>query len=254
MDVRPPRAARRVSATWHALATGDPGRPPVDPAVVAALPDPARRWLTRAAAPGLPARDTVVLAMHGRIRVGRWCPFTARQVIAARRGYVWAANPRLGPVPMQGYDLYADGAGAMRWRLAGVVPLVTADGADVSRSAAGRLAAEIVLTPAAALGPGVRWEPVDAERAVARVTVAGTGAEYPVTVEVDPAGALRSVRLPRWGDPAGRGYAEHEFVVRCAGEHQANGYRLPARFTAGWTVDGAVVPFFEAEVDAATFR
>ena len=35
----------------------------------------------------------------------------------------------------------------MRWRLAGAIPIVSAEGPDVTRSAAGRLASEIVVAP-----------------------------------------------------------------------------------------------------------
>jgi hypothetical protein len=246
----PPRTARRVSPTWRALAAGGPARPPLDPAALAALPAPARRWLTRAVAADRPAAATTLLAMHGRILIGAWRPFTARQVITAGRGYVWAATARFGPVPVLGYDRCADGAGEMRWRLAGVVPVMSAADEDVRRSAAGRLAAEIVLTPGGALDPCVRWQAVDEHRALATVD----GAEHAVTIEVDEDGTVRSVRLPRWGDPTGRGPALHEFVVRCDGDREHDGIRLPARFSAGWRVDGDVAVSFEAEIDAASTR
>lgn len=251
MVARAPRAARRVAAVWRALATPEPGGGPTAPVVSGSLPAPAHRWVARAVAPGRASCGTAVLAMHGRIRIGDWRAFTARQVIAAGRGYVWAATARFGPVPVLGYDRYSGGTGEMRWRLAGLVPVMSADGRDVTRSAAGRLAGEIVLTPGAALGPGVRWEALDHDRAVAHVTVAGT--EHPVTIEVDDGGVLRSVRLPRWGDPAGDGYGLHEFVVRCAGEREHDGVRLPARYVAAWQVHGRETPFFEAEIDTATF-
>jgi hypothetical protein len=31
-------------------------------------------------------------AMHGQIKLGRWRPFTARQVLTPPDGYIWAAT------------------------------------------------------------------------------------------------------------------------------------------------------------------
>lgn len=128
---------------------------------------------------------------------------------------------------------------------------MSAEGQDVTRSAAGRLAGEFVLTPGAALDPDVRWEALDDHRAIAHVPVAA--AEHPVTVEVDSGGLLRSARLPRWGDPVGGGYGLHEFVVRFTGDREHDGYRLPVSFVAAWQVAGVETPFFEAEIGTAVF-
>lgn len=66
-----------------------------DPAMVAGLPEPARRWLTHVIAPGTPLWRSVELSMVGQIRLGSWRPFTATQVLAPPKGYIWAANARL---------------------------------------------------------------------------------------------------------------------------------------------------------------
>jgi len=51
-----------------------------DPAMISGFPEPAHRWLRHAVAPGTPLWGSVELTMHGRIKLGRWRPFTARQV------------------------------------------------------------------------------------------------------------------------------------------------------------------------------
>ena len=67
----------------------------------------------------------------------------------AGRGYIWAADARLFGVPVIGYDRLSGGTGEMRWRLLDLVPVVSTDGPDMARSAAGRLASEIALIPTA---------------------------------------------------------------------------------------------------------
>src|SRR5438067_4432369 len=106
-----------------------------DPAAITGLPEPARRWLGHAIAPGTPLCSSVELTMHGQIRLGRWRPFTARQVLAPPDGYLWAARVRLAGLPVTGYDRLGPGAGEMRWRLLGLLPVLNESGSDVTRSA-----------------------------------------------------------------------------------------------------------------------
>jgi hypothetical protein len=131
------RGPRAVRADWAAPAgpRGHPDR--FDPGMVADLPEPARRWLLHALAPGTQLVSGTGLTMHGTIRLGAWRRFTARQVLRPPDGYIWAATAHVFGVPVTGYDRFSSGTATMRWRLLGVLPVVTADGADVARSAAG---------------------------------------------------------------------------------------------------------------------
>ncbi|MQY02098.1 DUF6920 family protein [Actinomadura macrotermitis] len=88
-----------------------------------------------------------------------------------------------------------------RWRLLGAVPVMSGDGPDIARSAAGRLAGEPALVPA--LSPAVFWEPVDDERALARVSI--DDAEHQVTFTI-----VRGRPLPL-GRPRRDGFREHTF-------------------------------------------
>lgn len=45
-----------------------------DPAATMGLPEPARRWLSHAIAPGTPLWNRAELTMHGQIKLGRWRP------------------------------------------------------------------------------------------------------------------------------------------------------------------------------------
>jgi hypothetical protein len=80
------------------------------------LPEPARRHLTQTIALGTPLATSARLRMRGQIRIGRWLPFRARQVLDPHHGFVWAA--RTAGV-ITGSDRYVDGAGGMDWKLAG---------------------------------------------------------------------------------------------------------------------------------------
>jgi hypothetical protein len=226
-----------------------------DPDGLGALPDPVARWLRWAIPAGAPLARSAVLSMRGEIRIGAWRPFTAEQVLVPGVGFVWAATASVGPLRVRGSDRYVDGEGAMDWRVAGIVPVLRASSPDVSRSAAGRLAGELVLVPPAALAAGVRWTAVDACSATATVDVDGHG--HQVTITVDDDGCLRSVHLPRWGNPDKGPYAEHTFGVFVDQHHTFDGYRVPAELRAGWwpgTDRWADGEFYRCTITAAVLR
>jgi hypothetical protein len=77
-----PRAARSVRREWDLLRGSTDEPQAFEPSMAADLPEPARRWLTHAIAPGTQLWQSVELSMRGQIRLGAWRPFTARQVLA----------------------------------------------------------------------------------------------------------------------------------------------------------------------------
>ena len=242
-----PRVPPAARADWDALAAVR-GEGAADRSRLGELPEPARRWLGRAVPEGAPAARGVVLTTRGLIRLGRWRPFRAWQVLVPGTGFVWSARVGRGPVAVSGFDRYLAGTGEMRWRLGGRIPVVSESGPDFDRSAAGRLAAEAALLPPAMLAPGIVWEAVDDARALAGVEAGG--ARHAVTVEVSPAGELHEVSLPRWGSPDRGPARESVFRARMGGELRVGGIALPAAYTAAWDEDPGG-DFMRCEVLAA---
>jgi hypothetical protein len=248
-----PRAARGVRREWDRLTSV--GRPPetFDVSMVAGLPEPARRWLTHALAPGTPLWPSVVLTMRGEIRLGAWRPFRATQVLSPPHGFIWAATARVAGLPVVGYDRYSSGSGEMNWRLGGLFPVMTAGGPDVTRSAAGRLAGETALAPttfrAATWGPGS-----DANRTVAgwRIDRQVESAEF----HVGDGGRLLGVAMQRWGDPGGGPFGRYPFGVAVEAEETFAGVTIGSVLRAGWwwgTDRQQEGEFFRAEITGATF-
>jgi hypothetical protein len=195
------------------------------------LPEPARRHLAAAIAPGTPLAVSARLEMRGSIKVGRWLPFRARQVLNPHRGFVWAARAA-GVVA--GSDRCVDGVGGMDWKLAGLVTVVHAEGPDVSRSAAGRAGAEAVWVPTALLPRfGVRWSAAGADRVTARYRSGETPLE--VSYRLDGDGRIVSLVFDRWGDPGGSGaWAWHPFGGEITGYRSFGGVSVPSAGRFGW--------------------
>ena len=222
------------------------------------LPPAARRYLEHALARGTPLASAVRLRMHGEIKLKRWFPFTAEQVIAWDRGMVWSADARVYGLPVTGFDRLIDHEGAMQWKLLGSIPLMRASGTDTTRSCAGRMLAESVWLPSALCAETVVWSGAedDTSRVCARVNVEGECG--PLTLGIDGAGRLESIVLPRWGSPDGGAPGYFPFGGVAEQEKTFGGVTIPTRLRVGWhrgtprfDTDGE---FFRCTIDHAEFR
>jgi len=248
--------ARETGALEAALAA-TPAEARFDRAALTGLPDPARRYLAGALAPGTPLARSVRLTMEGRFRLGgEWVPFTATERLASG-GFVWDATLDRDGTAIRAWDSLGPEGGATRVWMLGLVPLVRAEGPDVTRSAAGRLAAELFWLPAALLpapaGAVNAWEAVDADTARYRLT--RDDRDLAVSLRLDAEGRPQAVWLERWGDPDGDGAFD---PVPFGGEVGAvdtfDGVTIPTRVVAGWGFGtDAWAPFFEVAVTSADF-
>ena len=139
----------------------------------------------------------------------------------------------------------------MRWRLLAMVPVVNASGPDLTRSAAGRLAAEGVMCPTAF--QRCRWEAAGPDRVTAVWSIGGR--DEAVELHVDADGRLREARMQRWGDPDDSPFGAYPFGVEVLEERAFDGVLLPSRLRAGWwfgTDKEAEGEFFRATITAAT--
>jgi hypothetical protein len=202
-----------------------------DERVLEALPSPVASFFRSAVAPGTAAAASARIRMRGRIKIGRWLPFRAVEVLTPTAGFVWAA--RAAGI-ISGSDRFIDGRGAMDWRLFGMIRVMHAHGPDVSRSAAERAAAEAVWVPTALLPDfGVEWSASGDEHITARYQIA----DYPIEIHctlTDDA-RLRSIVFRRWGDPNGTGqFALHPFGGDFTGYATFNGLTIPSEGRFGW--------------------
>lgn len=180
-DARTARAVQRL----HDPATGFPpvaallGRHDSD--LLAAAPEPVRRYLAFALAPGHRQVSRARLEHAGEFAAqpGRWQPFTSVQHVNTEPpGFVWSAAISMAPLPIgiRVRDSYLSGVGSTRAAIAGVFPLGGQEGtAEVAASALWRYLAEAVWLPTA-LVPSERltWTAIDDR--TARATLHDHGA------------------------------------------------------------------------------
>lgn len=226
------------------------------PEQVARLGEPVRRYLEHAIAPGTQLARAVRLHMHGEIKLQRWLPFTAQQVIVWDRGFIWSASVRMFGLPIRGSDRLVDGQGAMRWKLFGLIPVMTASGSDITRSAAGRVASEAVWLPSVMCGDDVSLTAADSGQLQARFKAYGETLQLELVI--DDRGRLKTIRLPRWGNPEGAQFNYVNFGAFVESERTFGGYTIPTRLRAGWHFGTdrfeSEGEFFRATIDDATYR
>jgi len=195
------------------------------------LPEPAQRHLAQAIAPGTPLATSARLRMRGHIKVGRWLPFRAHQLLNPHHGFVWTA--RAAGI-IAGSDHYLDGAGGQNWKLLGLLTVAHAEGPDVSRSAAGRAGAEAIWLPTTLLPRfGMRWAAGPDGQMTAAFRVGDTPLE--LRLRLDAAGRIASLAFDRWGDPDNRGtFAQHRFGGEFTGYRSFQGLTIPSQGRLGW--------------------
>ncbi|MEI7577211.1 MAG: DUF6544 family protein [Armatimonadota bacterium] len=227
-----------------------------DPFMTENLPIAARNYITRAIAAGTPIASAVRLEMKGEIKLNnQWLPFEATQVVRNNHGFVWRAHVIRGMAGISGYDRLIDGEGEMKWKVLGLIPVMTAHGPDITRSTAGRMATEYTLLPSAQLDPKILWKELSETSVSLRREIAGI--ETDLTLEIEKSGTLKSASLNRWGNPDGNEFQNTPFGAELSEEVTYGGYTIPTKICAGWQYGTSHFDegeFFRAEITSGEFK
>lgn len=228
-----------------------------DPAMIADLPEPARRYFLYTIEPGTALYTVADISMRGLFGMGtkaapNYMEMTATQTLAMPSGFLWKMRARRGLMHLSGSD---SGRWTRFW-LMGLLPVARMGGdPDHTRSAYGRYVAEAVFwTPAAALpGPGIHWSLVDQD--CARLTVTYLGLSQSVDVVVAPDGQPTLVRFERWSNAnPEKKHQQQPFGGYLSRFRSYAGFRLPTHVEAGNHFDtDEYFPFFIADVQSVAF-
>ena len=232
---------RAAEQAWRQLAQSRLALPEhFDPQLVAALPEPARRFFGYAILPGTRLSAVVEISMRGEISLGTkekpgYQPMTAVQLLAPPLGMVWKLKAGRGLMQVGGSDGMLDDVAWTRFWLLKLIPVARVEGrTDYLRSAFGRVVSEAAFWAPAFLLPraGVTWTQTGPDSA--RAIVVHGSLRQDVEVTVNALGQPLSVSLPRWTN------ANPEKVFRLqpfGGElgdfREVAGYRLPFRVDGG---------------------
>jgi hypothetical protein len=249
--------ASAVARMWTGLSEG-PDRYP-SPEDFDGVPAPVARYFAFALAPSRPLIRTARIEQEGQFRVGGldapWRRLRATEYFrVGPPGFVWDARVRMAPLlTVRVRDSYVGGVGAMRGRLAGVIPVT--DQADTPELAAGalhRYLAEAAWFPTALLpSQGVSWEPIDGDSARATLTDGGTAIS--LEFRFNDRGEIVSAYTPaRYRDVGGQavptpwecGYGDYACV---------DGVMVPMAGEAAWLLTEGRLTVYRGRLTAVAF-
>ncbi|MCU1455853.1 MAG: hypothetical protein JWN46_3999 [Acidimicrobiales bacterium] len=221
-----------------------------DASLLSGCDEPVRRYFTHAIAHGAPLEPRMSLRMTGRIKIGRWLPFSAEQECDGS-SFVWRAqvprHVRLFTVT----DSYDDGRGSIDGRLLGAIRMFHNEDRNILRSAAGRAATEGIVAPIGLLpGPTRVWHAETDNEIVVDLALAPERPSMHLTIDDD--GAVQSVNLQRWGDAGGKAFGYLPFGGDVLAEQRFGDFFLPSRLRVGWWHGTErFSPFFKADILSA---
>jgi hypothetical protein len=221
------------------------------------LPDPVRRYLRYAIDTGTPSLRTARMTHQGHFRPKpnlKWFRIDGVQYFTvASPGFVWNASIR--PVPfvrIDACDSLLAGRGNMLVKLASLIPIVNAQGAEIDQGARLRWLAECAWFPYGWLAESVRWEPIDGH--LARVSLRGNGLPATAAIEVDDDGKLVRLRANRYRDTGG-GQAVLTPWTGVYTEYQAfNGFRVPTFVDVAWELQAETFSYARFKISTLEYN
>ena len=245
-----------VEQQWQQLAASQPAQPEkFDHSMITDLPEPARRFLSYAIRIGTPLYTVAEIDMAGEFSLGdktkpNYQSMTARQILAAPRGFIWQMKTHTG-IPMDG----SDSARWTRFWLANIIPVARFGGnPDHKLSAFGRYIAEAMFwTPAVFLSDAVSWEQIGEN--AARATFHYQDLTQAVDVHINDQGQAKYICFSRWSDAnPEKKHRWQPFGGYLSDYREVEGFRLPHHIEAGnmFQTDD-YFPFFKVDISSIRF-
>jgi hypothetical protein len=199
----------------------------------APLPSTAGKLLQASGAAAAPHAHSVRLTMHGEIRLGRWFPFHAEQVITADGQFIWAGTVSIFGIPIRGADQLLSGLGGMEWKLLDCFPLVQAAGTDITKSAAGRFQGEaLIFLPGLLLMDKISMQ--EEAPGALRFQFHGQGADEEIRAWLTIDGQWQQMQFARWGNPDNRSFRAETFGALLSASRRFSTFIIPTHIRAGW--------------------
>ena len=250
-----------LNALWQSAPVIDSVFQPIQ---TAGMPTAVSSYFEHAIAPKTKLASAVRLKMHGELKLKGWQSFRAEQVIYAHKGMIWQATVCMNGLPILGWDRLIASKGAMQWKLLGLLPVIKAQGPDITRSTVGRMQGEYVWLPSALLNSSVPWRTSDDTHACAALTLFEETTQLNLTL--NQSGQVQAAYFKRWGDPGESTFHYENFGVLVEEEKTFCGYTIPTRIRAGWYFNSTSQEkspgqrfieegeFFRATIDQAIYR
>ncbi|MGH9887345.1 MAG: DUF6544 family protein [bacterium] len=225
---------------------------------LALLPSAVARYVRLAGAVGRPRVHSFHARFTGQIRSGPnapWMPFTAEQYNffrPAARYFIMGAS-RSG-VPFQALHAYEGATATMRVRVASLVNVVDARGAEMDVAETVTLFNDMcVFAPAALIAAPVRWTEIDSHT----VAASFTNAEHTIgaTLRFSDNGELADfVSDDRSASADGRAFTRMRWSTPLSAYRDFDGYRIASRGEGRWHAAEGEYAYIRIELESITYN
>jgi hypothetical protein len=220
------------------------------------LPPPVARYFAFALLRGQPRVRRAHLRFAGTFatKPNDWAPFTAEQdIVAEPPGFVWDARIDMMPLAsVRVRDSYVGREGAMRAKLAGVVPLVDQHGSpEIAAASLLRFLAEAVWLPTALLPhDGLAWSAID--DTTARVTLVDGPTTVSMQVQFGSRGEITTVSAMRYRDVNGTPVLT-QWIGQHADYRRVDGMIIPTAGEVAWVLPEGPTPYWRGRIVEASY-
>jgi hypothetical protein len=221
---------------------------------VARLPEPVRRYLSRAIPEGRGAiREARLESTGGFFVEGMgWRPFRADQVFTVDPpGFVWDASIQMAPgLPILVRDALVGDHALMRGALWGALPIVNATSTpELFAGSLHRYLAEAFWLPSALMSAD--WTPID--DSAARVAITRGECRVWLDVHFGPDGMPSRLDTPARARDVDGVSVPTPWQVRFLRDETRDGYRIPVAAEVSWMRPGGSQPYWRGVIGRATY-
>ncbi len=212
----------------------------VDFASLSELPKPVEQYFRNVLFDGQQFINSARFQQIGELKVNpkseNWSQFEASYFVSQSPvAFIWDAKIKIAPVfHVRVTDYFKDGIGAGKVSLMSAITIGSdEDNPELNSGALYRYFAEAVWHPTALLPQsGVTWEPVDENRAIARLTKSGISIslEFRFNDLGEISGIYTEERFGKFGDK----YVKYPWEGRFKNYQVFNGVKIPTEGEVGW--------------------
>jgi hypothetical protein len=216
-------------------------------------PEPMARYMRFSGVVGKPRISAVHVLHSGRFKPAPtkpWMPIVGEYSITTKKpSFAWYGRVRAAPgIGMVAFDSYSEGRGRMLVKVMSLFTIVDDRSDQVSRSAFGRLVAELTMAPTFFLDRGrVSYTQTGPDQVRCTVTDGTFSTDADFSVNRD--GSLDRVVVMRYFDRGGGKATLERFTAKPSAPKTFTGRRLPSRFDGIWNLPEGDLHYVSFDVD-----
>lgn len=211
-----------------------------------------QQWVKKIGLIGIPRIQKAYFKQEGLIRLKpnqkKWTPATAEQWVTTNPpAFLW----KVRMFPVIGRDLYTNGKGQMKIKLASLIPVVnTSDNEKLNESTLQRFLLELPWYPTAVLSPYLHWE--DRGDGQVKVTMDYLNVNGTATYHFSDQGDLLQVRAFRYKEADAQAQR-----LECIGvlkkQQEFAGICIPSEVDITWKLPEGDFTWYQVKVIEAQF-